>query len=1116
MNRLNRFFDQQGLLLKISMGILFAGGVLLALLFYARLVMNRTLTRERVELARLEFQKWDTTVRDEQAKAEASTLRFAKILTTRSEVADNARSAELLRSLIHQGPDGVWRSAKATFPPEFEAGILLLNPAAIQDDVTAARLMQMKRITESFGNGASCGKVRATWAVLAGEGETLFCPANKAASEREGPATSHRCQYADLTQPEKNPGGRPVWTQPYLMADGGQWAVSVMTPFFHNGKWVGAVGHDLVIAEMSNGDTPGFTVAGGSFMIVRTDGSVVYAKLAENLKTAGPIRTLADLATPCLRHNVELALAGLKTTPTPRLFTFTPTSPADTEYHIIGSNNPKTGWIGMTILPRESISQANSMADKVFEQLKTSVTIGFALLLALSTVFIFRYNINQARTRNSLRRRLELQQLVSNISGRLLNLSVAKIDETTTQSLGNLSLVLGIDRIVLYQLSHDEPPSLVPFSSWTATAAAMPPLQNVSLENWPWLTHNIEEMKSVAYAKPTDLPDAAVRERTDWSAAGLRSGFLVPVRGNRTKALFWFQSASRTVFWPEEDMAMAKLACEIMVTALDYKMAETAVRQNHERFRVALQDGPVSVFSQDTDLQYTWSYNPPGWMTSVAVFGHTDEEVYPPDVAERLIEAKTKAMTTGAAQRLEITVAVSPEKRATYDVMIEPMCGLDGKVTGVTSAVMDISSVKRAAEERIILEDGLREAQKLESLAVMAGGIAHDFNNLLMVVLGNAELAERSLPNNCSKDVQESLAAIIKAGQRATELSRMMLVYSGHSVISPRPLSLHETIKDISSIVDVMVPPNITVEYRLNGESALAELDKGQIQQTAIQLVQNAMEAIGTRPGDIRVSTGCRMMTAEDFQGASFGTDRTKGFYAYIEVEDTGCGMDEASRRHMFEPFFSTKFTGRGLGLATVLGITRAHGGAITVHSRPGVGTTITVYYPAKQKETPPPAKKSIDEAAIISAEATLAAAPRGAPGLNGKRGTILVVDDEEHIRHLVQTVMERAGYAVLEAENGVAGLAKFHKNAEAVSAVILDLKMPHMDGYEVMRELHMRRPDLPVIIFTGYDESEAGGRFAPGEVAAFIQKPCDVDKILQTVKEVIARPSPTDRVWIE
>ncbi len=1067
MKRLKCFFDQQGLLLKISMGILFAGGILLAMLFYARLVMNRTLSGERVELARLEFQKWDTTVRDEQAKAEASTLRFAKLLT----------------------------------------------PATAQDDATAARLVQVKRITESFGNGASCGKVRATWAVLAGEGETLFCPT----SEPGTPATSNRGQYANLTQPGKNPGGRPVWTPPYLTADGGQWAVSVMAPIFRNGNWVGAVGHDLLVAEMSNGDTPGFTVPGGSFMIMRTDGSVIYAKLVKDLKSAGPIRTLADLTSPYLRRNVELALAKLKTTPTPSLFTFTPASSTDTEYHIIGSNNPKTGRIGMTILPRESISQVNSMADKVFEKLKTSVTVGFALLLALSTVFIFRYNIIQTRARNTLHRRLELQQLVVNISGRLLNLNIAKIDETTTQALGNLSLVLGIDRSVLYQLSHDEPPSLVPFASWTAAAAtAMEPLQNVSLENWPWLTRNIEEMKSVAYAKPTDLPDAAAQERAAWAASGLRSGFLVPVRGNRTKALFWFQSASRTVRWPEEDMAMAKLACEIMVTALDYKMAETAVRQNDERFRVALQDGPVSVFSQDADLQYTWSYNPPGWMTTVAVFGHTDEEVYPPDVAERLIEAKTKAMTTSTVQRLEITIAISPEKRVTYDVMIEPMCSLDGKVTGVTSAVMDISSVKRAAEERIILEDGLREAQKLESLAVMAGGIAHDFNNLLMVVLGNAELAERSLPNNCTKDVLDSLAAIIKAGQRATELSRMMLVYSGHSAISPRPLSLHETVRDISSIVDVMIPSNITVEYRLNGENAMAELDKGQIQQTAIQLVQNAMEAIGTKPGDVRISTGCRMMEAENFQSAALGTDRPTGFYAYIEVEDSGCGMDDASRRHMFEPFFSTKFTGRGLGLATVLGITRAHGGAITVHSRPGVGTTITVYYPAKQKEPLQSAKNAIDEAASVSAEATLAAAPRGAPGLDGNRGTILVVDDEEHIRHLMQTVLERAGYNVLEAEDGVAGLAQFHKNAEAVSAVILDLKMPHMDGYEVMRELHMRRPDLPVIIFTGYDESEAGGRFATGEVAAFIQKPCDVDKILRTVKEVIARPAPTDRIWIE
>ena len=500
-------------------------------------------------------------------------------------------------------------------------------------------------------------------------------------------------------------------------------------------------------------------------------------------------------------------------------------------------------------------------------------------------------------------------------------------------------------------------------------------------------------------------------------------------------------------------------------------------------------------------------------MTAVAVLGHSDEEIYPPNVAERLVEAKTKVLADGGIQRLEITVALSPEKRATYDVTIEPMSGLDGKLTGVTSAMVDISGVKRAAEERIILEDGLREAQKLESLAVMAGGIAHDFNNLLMIVLGNAELAERSLPEHCGGDAPECLAAIIKAGQRASELSRMMLVYSGHSAISPHPQSLSEAVRDVSGVVDAMIPSNVTIDYRLNGENAEAELDKGQIQQVIVQLVQNAMEAIGTQPGDIRVSTGCRMMADEDFQGASFGADRRGGLYAYMEVEDTGCGMDEASRRHMFEPFFSTKFTGRGLGLATVLGITRAHGGAITVHSRPNVGTTITVYFPATHKE--PAAHKACDEAVVIAAANTITSAPRGFPGLDGKRGTILIVDDEEHIRRLMQTVMERAGYVVLEAEDGVAGLAMFHKNEQAVSMVILDLKMPHMDGYEVMRELHRSRPELPVILFTGYDESEMGGRFAPGEVAAFIQKPCDVDKILRTVGEILSRPTSTDRMWL-
>jgi nitrogen-specific signal transduction histidine kinase/ActR/RegA family two-component response regulator len=419
---------------------------------------------------------------------------------------------------------------------------------------------------------------------------------------------------------------------------------------------------------------------------------------------------------------------------------------------------------------------------------------------------------------------------------------------------------------------------------------------------------------------------------------------------------------------------------------------------------------------------------------------------------------------------------------------------------------VDISCVKRAAEERIILDNSIREAQKLESLAVMAGGIAHDFNNLLMIILGNAELAMRGRP---SAEIAECLQAISGAGQRASELSRMMLTYAGRSGVSLRPVVLGELLKGMKAAVEAILPKQIALEYQTDGQNLLADLDHAQMQQLVVHLVNNAVEAIGEAPGSIRVAAGGRMMTRQEFKDAVLGQDKPDGLYAFIEVADSGCGMDAEGRKHLFEPFYSTKSAGRGLGLSAVLGITRAHGGGIVVGSAPGCGTKITVYLPAREQP------ENVAKAAPAQAAPSECEFPVRTQKHTGSLGTILVVDDEESIRDLVQHVLEMGGYSVVSAADGVAALSCFQKDPDQFSAAFLDLKMPHMDGYEVIRCIHRVRPDLPIIVLTGYNEEEATGRLAVNEIAAFLQKPCETGALLQTLKSVLARPTPTDPVWM-
>ncbi len=745
----------------------------------------------------------------------------------------------------------------------------------------------------------------------------------------------------------------------------------------------------------------------------------------------------------------------------------------------------------------------------------THATVDRSLLLALLVVFavsifiIMRHNLVRRQAEAGIARRLAMQRLVTSISLRLLHTDVDKLDSVVGQALEELGEAMDSDHVLLSQVTREGTRMvLAPISSWHAVGAPETEYSGlIALNRWNWLERVVSELRTEAFDSTAALPPAAAAESADWARAGIRSFAAIPVKGKRMTVFFWFLAMRRTKAWTPEEVQMLGLACGIVLSALENRFAEVKIRQSEERFRVALQDSPVSVFSQDVNLRYSWVYNQPSWMNAlISLIGQGDADLYPPDVAERLTAVKREVLASGGLRREEVTVATGKDKTFCYDITMEPLYDLSGRIAGITSAAVDISATKRAGEERIILEGSAREAQKLECLAVMAGGIAHDFNNLLMVILGNAELAMRS--KTLPSDVTESLGAITAAGQRASELSRMMLVYSGRSGVNPRPVILGELLSDMKSLVETLVPKNITLDYRPAGLDLLADMDTSQIQQLVTHLVTNAVEAVGSSEGGVRVCSGSRMMSRQDFQSApgGLGQNRPDGLYAFIEVSDTGCGMDEESRMHIFEPFFSTKFAGRGLGLSVVLGITRAHGGIVTVDSQSGSGTRVTVYFPAKERPVP----ESVEPLAP-PAEAEANRSKKNLETL----GTILVVDDEDCIRDLVQHVLEMAGYSVLSAGDGVIGLSVFHQKADRVSAAILDLKMPRMDGYELIRSLHRTRPDLPIIVFSGYSSEDATGHLAGSEISAFIQKPCETEVLLRTLKSVLARPTATDPLFL-
>ena len=395
----------------------------------------------------------------------------------------------------------------------------------------------------------------------------------------------------------------------------------------------------------------------------------------------------------------------------------------------------------------------------------------------------------------------------------------------------------------------------------------------------------------------------------------------------------------------------------------------------------------------------------------------------------------------------------------------------------------------RAERERDRFEMQLRHSQKLESLGILAGGIAHDFNNILAAILGNASLALEDLP--ASSPLRPNLSDIECAAKRAADLCNQMLAYSGKGRFHITPTILNDVVREMGHLLDVCISKSATLKYELDAHIPHIEADATQIRQVVMNLITNASEAIGAKQGIIVVRTGARdckpgelmvgdMYVAEDAP--------VPGRYVFLEVEDTGCGMDNEVRQRLFDPFFTTKFTGRGLGMAAVIGIVRGHRGYIDVTSRVNNGTKITVLFPAAMDTATPSGKVSTETSVRVQ----------------DADHTVLVVDDEPAVRAVAARVLDRAGYRTLDAVNGPEALALLASDEHQISAVILDLTMPGMPSAAVLLELRNRYPRLPVILSSGYSKEEAATQVTDHAPDAFIQKPYQPAQLLEILAQVM------------
>ncbi|MBI3567187.1 MAG: PAS domain-containing protein [Gemmatimonadetes bacterium] len=407
--------------------------------------------------------------------------------------------------------------------------------------------------------------------------------------------------------------------------------------------------------------------------------------------------------------------------------------------------------------------------------------------------------------------------------------------------------------------------------------------------------------------------------------------------------------------------------------------------------------------------------------------------------------------------------------------------GERGAPRRMVGTMYDVTARRQAEEEQRTLETQMLRAQKLESLGVLAGGIAHDFNNLLTTILGNANLARAMVGEE--SEIADLLADVEAGAVRAAELTRQLLAYAGKGRFVVQPVDLSALVREMTALLHTAVSKRARLDLQLAQHLLTISADPSQMRQVVMNLVTNASDALGDDDGVISIRTG--IVRHYSTPGGRESTSLPDHF-VYLDVEDTGVGMDEATRTRMFEPFFTTKRGARGLGLPATRGIVQGHEGTIRVTSAPGHGTTIRLLFPAS---------------AVLPVER---APKERAPDAWRGSGTVLVVDDEEGVRTVAQRLLTRLGFTVLQAVDGVDALHLYESHRNEIVLVVLDLTMPRMGGAETLAELRRRNRTLPVVVTSGYSESELGAPPDGSAAVGFVQKPFARTVLVKALREAL------------
>lgn len=587
---------------------------------------------------------------------------------------------------------------------------------------------------------------------------------------------------------------------------------------------------------------------------------------------------------------------------------------------------------------------------------------------------------------------------------------------------------------------------------------------------------------SPVYAPIESFPANSAAEMI---AEGLTALAVLPVlHGDRAVACL--NVGSRTLRDIPEHVRGALEAIAFQIGgALARIQAEESLRQSEHLYRSTVDSleewiHVVDIESRIILVNETFRRLNQGLGLEIAPLGKKPWEIYP-FLPAKVQEEYRQVFQTGQAATVDDEMVLGGRAIVTRTKKVPVFDG--GRVVRVITLVQDITQQARAAEEREHLEARMQQAQKFESLGVLAGGVAHDFNNLLTGIIGNAELAMAEVP--AGSKVQDRIQRLRSAALRASDLTRQMLDYSGKGTRSPELLDLSEVVREMSRLLEASIPKKTRISYHFGAGLPAAEVDATQIRQVVMNLILNASEAIGDASGVITVRTWSGWYDPETLAGGVLLSDLPEGTYVGLEVEDTGCGMAPDTVARIFDPFYTTKFTGRGLGLAAVLGIIRGHRGTVRVETRLGEGARFQILLPASDKAL----GERKEEAKTVDW--------RGS-------GLALVADDDETIRDMAQESLRSRGFQVAVAADAGTAQGCLNSSGNDLKLLLLDLAMPGFGGAGTIEGLLRKRPHLRIVVTSGSSQGEALEALRRIGVR-FLKKPYGTRDLLAAVREACA-----------